>query len=280
MMVSRPPLPALRPFVRLVWAGVAQAGAAGGPWREHVLPTGCMHLALRWAGPPLRLFGDATDTRGATLGHAVVGGARNGFYVKEAGAPGWSVGAQLEPGAAAALFRDSAEALAGRHTPLADLCGHDADILLERMQAQGDPASCLQLLEAWLLARLPRVRGIHPGVAASLAVLRQGARVDEAVRASGLSHRHLVAKFREATGLAPKQHARILRLQAALARLGTPGAPAAELALDTGYADQAHFSRDFRAFAGMTPTDWLRAAPAQPNHVRVRFLQDAVAGRP
>ncbi|TWO67033.1 helix-turn-helix transcriptional regulator [Caenimonas sedimenti] len=279
-MLSRPPLPALRPFVRLVWADVAEPAMRQQPWREHVLPTGCMHLALRWGGPPLRLFGDAADATGTTLGHAVVGGARNTFYVKEAGVAGWSVGAQLEPGAASALFRDSAEALAGRHTPLADLCGRDADILLERMQAQPDPASCLELLETWLLARLPRVRGIHPGVAASLAVLHQGARVEEAVRASGLSHRHLVAKFREATGLAPKQHARILRLQAALARLGAPGAPAAEVALDAGYADQAHFSRDFRAFVGMTPTDWLRAAPAQPNHVRVRFVQDAVVDRP
>lgn len=263
MMVCRAPVAPLRPYVRLLWAGVS--GGAGRPWREHVLPTGCMHLALRWAGPPVRLFADDGSVR--TLGHAVVGGARTTFYAKEAGAPGWSVGAQLEPGAAPAIFGTAADALASRHTPLADLWGAAAGDLLERLQALNDPESCLRLLERALLARTVTVRGMHPGVAASLASLRQGERVAQAVRASGLSHRHLVARFREATGLAPKQHARILRLQAALARLGSAGA--AEVAFEAGYADQAHFSRDFRAFAGMTPGEWLRAAPAERNHVRV-----------
>ena len=86
---------------------------------------------------------------------------------------------------------------------------------------------------------------------------------------SGLSHRHLIAQFREATGLAHKQHSRGLRLQLALAGLATLGQQAAGIAADAGFADQAHFTREFRDLTGVTPTDWLRAAPAQRNHVRV-----------
>lgn len=270
-MIARPPVAPLRPFVRLLWAGWTPPPSSSRAVREHVLPTGHMHLAFRWAGPPLRLFRDAQDTVGYFPGDAVVGGARSHYYAKEAGAQGWSVGAQLEPGAAGALLRTSAQDLAERHTPLADICGPGAvALLLERLHAQSDPASCLQVLETWLLARTATtVRGMHPAVAASLASLHGGAQVQDAVLASGLSHRHLIARFREATGLAPKQHARVLRLKLALAGLATPGLQAACIAADAGFADQAHLTREFRDLTGVTPTDWLRAAPAQRNHVRV-----------
>lgn len=271
-MLARPPIAPLRPFVRLLWAGFTPPALAR-PGREHVLPTGHMHLALRWGGPPLQLLpaGDAPDGAQAwSPGPAVVGGARAGYYAKQAGTHGWSVGAQLEPGATGALLRTSAADLAEHHTPLADVCGPGAVAeLMERLQAQSDPEACLRVLETWLLARMARtVRGLHPAIAAALASLHAGAPVQQAVHASGLSHRHLIARFRDATGLAPKQHARVLRLQLALAALQAPGLQPAGIAADAGFADQAHFTREFRALTGVTPTDWLRAAPAQRNHVR------------
>lgn len=266
MALSRPPCPALRPYVRLVWAAAPTGPAA--PGREHVLPTGCMHLALRPGGPPLRLFEGADDCVGRTVGHAVVGGARLDHYVRETGLPSWSVGAQLEPGAAWALFGASAEALAQRHTLLQDLWGPAADLLLERLAQAAEPRRCLQVLEQALLARLQPRRGMAPAVAAALASLEGGSSVEAAVRASGWSHRHLVLRFREATGLAPKQHARVLRLQDALDLLGRGSL--AEAAHAAGYADQAHFGREFRAFAGLTPAQWRAARPAQPHHVAIR----------
>lgn len=279
MYASRPPCPALRPWVRLLWAG---SSAGGTPHREHVLPTGAMHLALRLDGPPLRLYEGAGDPHGTQLGHAVVGGARDTYYLRDTGQPGDSVGAQLEPGAAHALFAATAEELAGRHTLLGDLWGSEAAQLLEQLQAVRGAAARMDLLQAHLLHRL-RGALLHPAVAAALGRLRAGASVAQAVRAGGLSHRHLVLRFREATGLAPKQHARVLRLQDALAGLAQEGMGIADVALQAGFADQAHFAREFRAFAGMTPGDWRRLAPAHTHHVpapQVRFLQDGATARP
>ena len=80
---------------------------------------------------------------------------------------------------------------------------------------------------------------------------RIGALADEL----GWSRRHLAATVRQELGMAPKPLARLLRFEGALQRLRA-GADLADAALDSGYYDQAHFNRDFRAFAGVTPTEY------------------------
>lgn len=115
----------------------------------------------------------------------------------------------------------------------------------------------------------PRCRGAASGSGSALQSLRSGAPVRSAVAASGFSHRHLVTLFRDAMGLAPKEYARLQRLQAALALAGRPGLPWADVALQAGYSDQPHFNREFRAFAGVTPQAWRSAAPRHAHHVPV-----------
>jgi transcriptional regulator GlxA family with amidase domain len=70
------------------------------------------------------------------------------------------------------------------------------------------------------------------------------------------SRRHLGARLREHVGLPPKLVARVLRFRHALRLLGRDGdAGLAEIAHACGYADQAHFDRKVRAFAGTMPTE-------------------------
>ena len=70
MRLIRIPTPALRPFVRLLWACEETAAQAE---REHVLPSGGMHVVFRLSDHPLRVFAGADDDRGRTFELAVVG---------------------------------------------------------------------------------------------------------------------------------------------------------------------------------------------------------------
>lgn len=71
----------------------------------------------------------------------------------------------------------------------------------------------------------------------------------------GWTRRHLLTKFREQIGLAPKTAARIIRFQHALQQLRQPlRPPLATIALDSGYHDQPHLNREFRALAGVVPS--------------------------
>ncbi len=78
----------------------------------------------------------------------------------------------------------------------------------------------------------------------------------------GCSRKHLVAQFHEQIGAAPKTIARILRFQHAVRLFNRASATSpvsgADIASACGYFDQAHFIKDFRQLAGITPTEYLR----------------------
>ena len=67
----------------------------------------------------------------------------------------------------------------------------------------------------------------------------------------------------ESNGYGPKTLARILRMRRAL-DLARAGAPLAEVAVRSGYADQAHLTREVRDLAGVPPTRLLAPAPGRP----------------
>ncbi|WP_340115874.1 AraC family transcriptional regulator [Pelagibius sp. 7325] len=270
MHLSRPPIATLQPFVERVWAGEAgPSDSPAVPRRELVLPTGSLHLVVRLADRPLRVFRDAGDRVGFTLGTAVVGGPRAAPYLKDISHPVPSVGALLRPGAAAFLAGAPAGEFAGAHTPLVDVWGRAAvDTLGNRLAEAPSLAGRLDLFEAALLARLDGLRRIDPLIAHAVTRLRFAVPVCEVAAECGLSHRHFTQRFRAAAGLKPKLWGRVVRFGRALDRLAAEPAIAwAELAAAEGYADQAHFTRDFRAFAGLSPGDYRRRAPANARHV-------------
>lgn len=258
MALILPAVPALRACVESVWASESASPVS---MREHVLPTGNMHLAVRLRGGPVRLFADAADRVGTRIGDAVVAGARAGYYIKDVAMPSRSVGVQLRPGAAMALFGVSAAELHGGHVALDDLWGTSAAQLRDCLHAARDAQAQLDVLQSMLLARQREPRALHPSVAQALVQMEHGGVIGRVVDAVDLSHRHFIARFRDATGLTPKRYARVQRFRRLLrAFAAAPARAWIDLALDAGYSDQSHCSREFREFAGTTPQAWRRNA--------------------
>jgi AraC-like DNA-binding protein len=266
VMLARRPRPPLQPFVRTLWA-CDETTSRGG--RERVLPGGTAHVVFR-LDVPLRVYDGDGDRRGRIVGHVIVGGPRAGAYVRDVSFPVTSVGAELAPGAAALLLGERADALAHRHTPLADLWGRTAELWHEQLLEAGDPERRLTVFEALLFARLPRLRGVHPAVAHALARFGSTSAVREVVAETGYSHRRFGALFQEAVGLAPKRYCRVLRFRSVLDRLATePSTPMADIALAAGYSDQPHFTREFRELAGMSPGAYRKRVAGCARHVPV-----------
>lgn len=266
------PHPSLAGFIKSVWVGMPGDKASPAS-REHILPSGDMHLVFRLRGPEIRIFDDQHPADGLGLGHAVVGGARASFYAKEVAGTSETVGVQLMPGAALALLGLPANELAGQHTRLEDLWGNSARWMQEQLAEAATPAQKMQGLQGILRARL---KSTSPSVASpamvwAAAQLKAGATVRQTVAQSGYSHRQFIQLFSHHVGLAPKQYSRVQRFQRALGLLhhGVAARPVslADVAQDAGYSDQPHFNREFRECSGFTPEQYRQAPVLSPNHV-------------
>lgn len=273
-MTAERPVPAsLHPWIERIWVQARPAEPARA-LREHSLPNGSMHLVVRLDGPPLRLYADADDRIGRRHAAATVAGIRAAYCIKDTSAPAASVGAVLRPGAALALFGVSAAELAGQHVALGDLCGDAAELLYERLAVTDDPHRRRQVFERFLHERLRPLRGLDPQIAQAATRLERASGTDDTIaaiaEAGGHSHRHFIAGFRDAVGLAPKRYARVQRFRRLLAALSATPRPAwAQLALEHGYFDQSHLIGEFREFAGVSPREYLAAPLASPHHLPI-----------
>jgi AraC-like DNA-binding protein len=270
MVLRRVPRPALRHIVEALWAvDETSETRPAAVRREHVLPTGQMHLVYRLSDDPLRLFASVSDTSGHTVSEGVVGGARDAFYIREVSQPLRSVGAQLRPGAAEALFGVPADELAGRHTPLDELWGRPAASTRDQLAEIGSLEQRLDTFEAMLTARVQRARGLHPAVAQALEEFMNVTSIRDLAHRSGYSHRTFIALFRRSVGLTPKLYGRVQRFQRVLRALSQRSASWADVAATAGYSDQSHFNREFREFVGATPTEYRLLSPRFSHHLTV-----------
>ena len=83
--------------------------------------------------------------------------------------------------------------------------------------------------------------------------------IDVLAREAGLSPAHFARAFKESVGRAPHQHLLALRLDRARRLLDAPDAALSDVALQTGFADQAHFTRFFKRQFGITPGSLRRS---------------------
>ena len=144
-----------------------------------------------------------------------------------------------------------------------DLIGAAARDLTERLQEANSPGGRLAILEQEMTQRLASSRD-EPSRDLVWALRRLGATcgrigVNTLAQEIECSRKHLTVRFRRQFGVSPKLFGRVARFDRAVQLMRRDRvASLAELAMDCGYADQAHLTRDFCEFAGSPPGAFLR----------------------
>lgn len=151
--------------------------------------------------------------------------------------------------------------LTSRMVTLGELGDRSLDRLRQQLGEETSWDRRLAIAERFVIDRLRKGPALSKATAwAYDRILETNGRATVTRLAANLdwSRKHLAARFHEEVGLPPKAVARIARFMRAqsLARARTESGWA-DIAAGCGYADQAHLARDFREFAGTTPSAWL-----------------------
>lgn len=270
-----PPSPPLAAWVECFWSITAVDAPAT---TSRVLPDGCADVIVDLA---------TGDGAGAPF---VVGAMRRATVVPISGRVDL-FGVRFQPGGAFPFLDIALDELTDRTVALDALWGGVADALADAL-ADVPASERVARVEALLLRgmrsrRWSAARREVELVASAVALVRRargGVGVRETAAALGVGERRLERAFDRCVGLSPKFLARVLRFRAATVEIarrgsrwtGVGGAPPSlswsALAHASGYADQPHFNREFRALAGLTPAQWAA------ERAGVGFVQDETAG--
>ncbi len=248
-----PPEP-LEPLVRWIWIPEWSL-LPGAVSRQEVLPFPACNLVVEpdgvtFVGPPTRR--SERELRGT----------------------GWAVGALLRPAALPALCSDPAS-IRDLSSPVEAPLLHAEVVaaMTERRAPTERRARATELLSAWLLARVPPLDA-EAELANDLAELLADpavTRVDQLAARLHSSTRTLQRIATKYFGLSLHSMIRRRRIQEAAAALrgdaaprGHAGTRIAELAHELGYTDHAHFSTDFKAVLGLTPSEYRAHFSSSP----------------
>lgn len=245
--------PALSKRVECIWlleSGDQQESDAP----ERILPDGCVELILNFGA----IFREHKGAGRSELqpSRFVVGQMTQPVLVSPTG-PVQLLGIRFAPGGALPLLPIPPTELTNRIAPLADVAGAlDRELSGAVYDARELPEK-IRIIESLLIRSMneKEERGASLRKAISRIVSSGGqTSVDQLASDLGISGRQMERRFLREVGIGPKLLCRILRFQQVFRAVERADKNWAMIAADCGYHDQAHLIRDFRQFAGQTPS--------------------------
>jgi AraC-like DNA-binding protein len=266
------PHPILRDTVKCFWIHEATYSA---DQLQAITPDGCVELLFNFGSPYLL----STTTPPRLLPAAVLVGFQKQTLPIRVDGTVKVVAARLFAWGAIALLHEEIEARVDTVTAL----GTGWNTLVQRLECQvtqGRYEEAWTTLQEFLIPKaLLRVYDwkLVQTAAKLLYHTRGQCRIEELADACHASVRQLQRRFQRVVGASPKFFARTLRFEQAQRRLMfAPKIDLTQLAYQCGYFDQAHFIKEFKAFAGMTPSEYAQQMCELQERLRsedVVFLQ-------
>lgn len=225
--------------------------------QQRVFPDGCMELIFHYGDLFSRYHSDGSSVYQP---RSFIHGQLTQFI--EIGGNGvvgiFSV--RFYPGGLKPFISLSSDELNNASINIMEIWGNDGRELEERMLHAKNNDERLQIIERFLLLKLRSTTAnkLVDQCVSAIDLCKGNININDLSLQLNISRRQLERQFIAATGLNPKQYARIARLQSVLTLSAQKKySSLTELAYDSGFYDQAHFTNDFKAFTGLSPKQYF-----------------------
>ncbi len=245
------PSPLIAPYVKNYWL---LKTACDSPSLARTVPTGMMSLIFHRGNRLLSTRNNELQPR------AFLSGQEKSFDDLQYRGQINMISVVFNPFGMRAFFSIPINRLNNLRVTAEDL--EDKELLeLERsLTSTGNDHLCILLIEQFLLKRL-RYLAEHnlQRIETAIRLINTGQTdVTTLADTACLSRKQFQRVFSEYVGANPKEFSRTIRFQRALHILETkPEISLTTLAYGCGYSDQSHMIKEFKAFSGYTPTEYL-----------------------
>lgn len=186
-------------------------------------------------------------------------------------------GVKFRPGGFRPFTDQPVADLTDRSLPLRELFGADADGLADAIAEIDSDGRRVEVLEEFLRRRLPPASDpTYLRLTEMVSVMLENrtiTRVAQVADHFGMSVRSLQRVFHAYVGVGPKWMIRRYRLHDGAELLASDDRiDVAAMAVQLGWFDQAHFTRDFRALVGASPLEYASACAEAEGREPVALL--------
>ncbi len=251
-----PVSPELQFFVKCFWTLEEEATAE--PVKQRVVPDGCMEMIFHCGELYRQYFTDGTSLLQPRS--FIFGQISNYIEIAPTGVSN-ILAARFLPEGLAPFLQIPVTELENKAVGLELLFGPGGKELEEKVIAAVHTGERIGLIETFLLSQLTAPAAIDMITRECVdIILRSQGQLDMTTLAgkANINRRNMERRFVSAIGMSPKQLSRVVRLQTTIKMLDQQQfSSLTSLAYENGYYDQAHFIRDFKEFAGISPKSFF-----------------------
>ncbi|MCU0387416.1 MAG: helix-turn-helix transcriptional regulator [Chitinophagaceae bacterium] len=191
-------------------------------------------------------------------------------------APVWAMygqsemfGIRLAPEFAVSLFNLPFGEFNNHHMQASDWLGKQADLFAEQLNETDDTSERIHIAEQFFISHIKRIHLERNYLSEALRLLREQDTgvIENISKKVYVGERQLQRTFKSTLGISPCFYSRMVRLYKAYHHALYGKGNLTHIAYNLGYADAAHFSREFKDYFGSSPANHFNENHFQPMHI-------------